>query len=60
MPGLLNTNEASEPCQVIHNSHGLRVTVRNADDSTSTPNNTADDLTSTSLPVVPIGEVEGF
>ena len=65
---VLNTNEASEPRQVIHNSHGLRVTVRNftaddststpndaADDSTSTPNNTADDLTSTSPPVVPIG-----
>ena len=68
MPGLLNTNEVSEPRQVIHNSRGLRVTVRNltaddstsmlnnaADDSTSTLNNSVGDLTSTSPPVVPIG-----
>ena len=43
MPGLNN----SESRQVTHDSQGLRVTVRIADDSTSNPNNnTADDSTS--------------
>ena len=65
MPGLNNF----ESRQVVHDSQGLRATVRLADDSTSGPNinNTADDLTSAptinsvddstsaSLTVVPIG-----
>ena len=43
MPGLNN----SESRQIAHDSQGLRVTVRIADDSTSTNyNNTADDSTS--------------
>ena len=44
MPGLNNF----ESRQVAHDSRGLRVTLRLADDSTSGPNinNTADDLTS--------------
>ena len=43
MPGLIN----SESRQVAHDSQGLRVTVRIADDSTSTNyNNAADDSTS--------------
>ena len=41
MPGLNNF----ESRQVAHDSKGLRVTVRIADDSTSNPNNTANDST---------------
>ena len=41
MPGILN----SQSRQVTHDSQGLRVTVRIADDSTSTNNITADDST---------------
>ena len=43
MPGLNNF----ESRQVVHDSQGLRVTLRLADDSTSGPNinSTADDLT---------------
>ena len=57
MPGLSNSESTTEPRQVVHNSQGLRVTVRNytVDDSTSTQNNNSDDLTSTSPPDVPIG-----
>ncbi len=75
MPGIFN----SESRQVAHDFQGLRVTVRIANDSTSTNNNntaddstlaptnnnyaddltstniSADDLTSTSPPIVPIG-----